>query len=146
MKEENKIVETYGRKGPWSVPEDYFDSMRREVMSKLPEYPEVPKPQPLSTWKRLKPYVYLAAMFAGIWCMMQVFHHISGGSRLNLDNPPEHIALLMGDMDNEDMYMLPSSLSDSELIDEVSDSYDNIEDFEADFGYQLSPKYDKIEL
>ena len=66
--------------------------------------------------------------------------------RLSLDNPPEHIVAYMGDEDMSDMYFLPSSLSDAELIDEVSDNYDSIEDFERDFGYELEPEYDNIDL
>ena len=146
MKEEDKLIDTFGRKGPWSVPDGYFDSVRVEVMSKLPDYPAAPVPQKLSTWQRLKPYVYLAAMFGGIWCMMQVFHNASGVGKLSLDNPPEHIASYMGDVASDDAYMLPSSISDVELIDEVSGNYDSIEDFEQDFGYELEPEYDKIDL
>ena len=28
-------------------------------------------------WLRLRPYVYMAAMFAGVWCMMHIFGRIS---------------------------------------------------------------------
>ena len=146
MKEEDIIIERYGRKGPWSVPDGYFESVRMEIESKLPEYPAAPAPVKLSTWQRVKPYVYLAAMFGGIWCMMKVFHHASDMGRLSLDNPPEQIAAYMGDPEMTDMYMLPTSLSDAELIDEVSDNYSTIEDFEEDFGYTLEPEYDKIDL
>lgn len=146
MKEEEKILERYGRKGPWSVPDGYFDSVRMVIESKLPEYPAVPQPVRLSTWQRVKPYVYLAAMFAGIWCMMKVFHHASGMGQLSLDNPPDQIAAYMGEPEVADMYMLPSSLSDAELIEDVCDSYSSIEDFEEDFGYEFEPEYDKIDL
>lgn len=146
MKEEEKLIDRYGRKGPWTVPDGYFETVRIEIASKLPEYPAKPVAASMSVWQRVKPYVYLAAMFAGIWCMMKVFHNASGMDRLSLDNPPEHIAAYMGDEDMSDMYFLPSSLSDAELIDEVSDNYDSIEDFERDFGYELEPEYDNIDL
>lgn len=146
MKEEKILEDKFGRKGPWTVPDGYFDAVRGEILSKLPEYPSVPKKTDLSVWQRMKPYVYLAAMFAGIWCMMQVFHHVSGAGALSLDNPPEHIAAYVGEMDADDIYLLPSNLSDMEMIDEVSDSYDSIEDFEKDFGYQLKPEYANINL
>lgn len=146
MKEEKNLIDKFGRKGPWTVPDGYFDSVREEVMSKLPEYPAAPKPADMSVWQRLKPYVYLAAMFAGIWCMMHIFHNVAGGDSLSLDNPPEHLAAYIGEMESDDYLMLPSSISDDELLEEVSMQYDNIEDFEADFGYQLSPQYDNIDL
>lgn len=147
MKEEEKLIDKFGRKGPWSVPDGYFDTMREEVMSKLPEYPAVQKSVDLSTWQRIKPYVYLAAMFAGIWCMMQVFHRVSGNmGTLSLDNPPEYLAAYVNESEPDDFLMLPSSLSDEELMDEVSDQYDSIEDFEKDFGYELQPEFDNIDL
>lgn len=147
MKEEQNLIDKFGRKGPWTVPDGYFDSVNAEIMKKLPEYQAAPQPVTLSTWQRLKPYVYLAAMFAGIWCMMKVFHHASSMGSLSLDNPPEHIAAYVGDMDSEEIYMMmPSSLSDEELIDEVSESYSSFDDFEKDFGYEISPEYNKINL
>lgn len=146
MKEEDKIIERYGRKGPWRVPDGYFETVRVEIKAKLPEYPEAPQRADMSLWQRIKPYVYLAAMFAGIWCMMKVFHNASGMGTLSIDNPPEHIAAYMGDSDDADMYMLSSDLTDEELLQDVSESYDNMEDFERDFGYELEPSYDKIDL
>lgn len=147
MKEETKLIDKFGRKGPWTVPDGYFDSVRGEIISKLPEYPEAQKPAELSLWQRIKPYVYLAAMFAGIWCMMKVFHNAAGSGSLSLDNPPEYIASYVGDMDSDELnLMLPASMSDIELIDELSDEYASIEDFEKDFGYQLQPEFAQINL
>lgn len=146
MKEEEKLIERYGRKGPWTVPDGYFDSVCAEVLEKLPEYPAKPQPVELSRWQRIKPYAYLAAMFAGIWCMMQVFHHASGVGKLSLDNPPAQIAALMAEPDMADMmYSLPSSVSDDELIDEVSGQYSSIEDFEEDFGVEIEPEYENAD-
>ncbi len=147
MKEEDKLVERFGRKGPWTVPEGYFESVRIEISSKLPEYPEKPKPIKLSKWQRVKPYVYLAAMFAGIWCMMQMFHHVSSNvGGVNLDNPPEQLALLMSDPEMTDVYLTFDHESDEQLIDEVSGMYDNFQDFEEDFGQALEPAYENINV
>lgn len=148
MKEEDKLIARFGRKTPWAVPDGYFETVRIEIESKLPAYPAAPQPERMSVWQRVKPYVYLAAMFAGIWCMMKVLHNAGASGDLSLDNPPEHIAAYMGDPDSDltDMYSLPVSLSDGELIDEVSDDYDSIEEFEKDFGYELEPEYEKIDI
>lgn len=144
--EEDRLIERYGRKSPMTVPDGYFDSVRIEIGSKLPAYPTPPARQGMSLWQRVKPYVYLAAMFAGIWCMMKVFHDISSADRLSLDNPPEQIAAYMGDREVTDMYIMSSDISDMELLDEVSASYSSIDDFERDFGYELEPEYDRINL
>ena len=140
MKEEEKLIDRYGRKGPWTVPDGYFEAVRIDIASKLP------------VWQRVKPYVYLAAMFAGIWCMMKVFHNASGMGKLSLDNPPEHIAAYMRDSDADagEISLFSSPLSDDEilgrLLDEVTDSYESIDDFERDFGYALQPEYEEIDL
>lgn len=146
MKEENKLIEKFGRKGPWTVPDGYFDGMHKEVMSKLPEYPEKEKPADMSVWQRIRPYVYLAAMFGGIWCMMKVFHHAAGMETLSLDNPPEHIAAYIGNMNPDDDYLLPSSLSDVELLDEMNDYSDSLGDFEKDYGFILKPEYANLDI
>lgn len=147
MKEEKILEDKFGRKGPWTVPDGYFDAMRDEVMSKLPEYPSVPKKPDLSVWQRIKPYVYLAAMFAGIWCMMNIFHRVSDNTgSLSLDNPPAHIAAYVGQLEDDDIYIAASTDSDVEMMDEVSDSYNSIQDFEKDFGYELKPEYAQIDL
>lgn len=146
MKEETRILERYGRQGPWKVPEGYFDAVRVEIASRLPEYPAAPRPQKLGIWQRVKPYAYLAAMFAGIWCMMQVFHHAAGSDSLSLDNPPAQIAELMADPEMDEFMLVSQSVSDDQLIDEVSGNYNSIEDFERDFGVEIEPRYDKIEL
>lgn len=146
MKEEDKIIERYGRRGPWRVPDGYFEAVRAEIEANLPEYPAAPTRDGMSLWQRLKPYVYLAAMFAGIWCMMKVFHNASGMGSLNIDTPPEHIAAYMGTPEVTDMYLMAPDFSDEELLDEVTANYDNIEDFERDFGYSLEPQYDNIDI
>ncbi|MDE6007277.1 MAG: hypothetical protein K2G67_06970 [Muribaculaceae bacterium] len=142
MKEEEKIIMRYGRKGPWSVPEGYFDSVRLEVLENLPEYPAKPVAGQMTRWQRLKPYVYLAAMFAGIWCMMQMFHQMSGAGKLSLDNPPEQIAALMSEPEMTDVYMIPSTISDVELLDDISSQYSSIDDFEKDFGVEIAPEFE----
>ena len=52
----------------------------------------------------------------------------------------------MGDPGLTDMMMLPADMSDLELMNEVSESYDSMEEFEKDFGYELEPEYDNIDL
>jgi hypothetical protein len=44
------------------VPDGYFENLTSEVMNKLPEKEKVVfKEEPVSTWTRLKPLLYLAA-------------------------------------------------------------------------------------
>ncbi len=122
------------KKLPFTVPEGYFDSFRAEMLNTLPEYPERPKMNPLSRWQKIKPYMYLAAMFVGIWCMMKVFHTFTTPTAVSLDNPPESVALALADNNTYDFY---TSIYDEEdeynTEMEVSQMYSNIDDFRRDF-------------
>lgn len=149
MRKEDKLLEKIGREHGMKVPDGYFEQFSTKMMEKLPAYPEAPRPVTLSTWQRIKPYVYMAAMFAGIWCMMKMFHIASqNAGAVHLDNPPEAVELALQDDDTYEYFYIPDddSLSEFEIQNDLSASYDNIEDFAADFGYELSPEYASIEM
>lgn len=146
MRQEDKLKEKYGTDPGFRVPDGYFEELNVRIMSNLPSYPEAPRSENLTAWQRVKPYVYLAAMFAGIWLMMNMFHHMSmSSSSLNLENPPEALVQL-AESAGYDMSPVFSMESDYDLEHEVSGNYDSIDDFETDFGYELSPQYSSIEV
>lgn len=149
MRKEDKLLEKIGRNTGMEVPDGYFEQFSAQMMEKLPAYPEAPRPVTLSTWQRIKPYVYMAAMFAGIWCMMKMFHMASqSASTLQLDNPPESVELAIADGDSYEYFYLPEDdyASDFDVAEDLSASYSNIEDFAKDFDYQLKPEYAAIEV
>lgn len=132
MKTGHNILEKVGGKTGFTVPDNYFDSVRSKILENLPEYQEK-KPEKLSMWRKVQPYVYMAAMFAGIWCMMKMFHMMST-SDLSLDNPPESIALAMADADHSE-WMMPADNSDMFMLeDEICSQYSSFEEFKSDFN------------
>ncbi len=81
MKEENSYILTKLGKDPgFKVPEHYFDDFNKRMAESLPEVKITPVDARPSMWVRVRPYVYMAAMFAGIWCMMKVFNNFNGES------------------------------------------------------------------
>lgn len=132
MRREDKLKEKVGTKLPYSVPEGYFKSFKADLLDKLPDYPEKPKVQPLSTWQRIKPYVYLAAMFAGIWCMMQIFHRVS-----TADQRQEEIVLASYEPDSYDYYIDESMGYDLALEDELVALYPSMDEFKRDLYAQV---------
>lgn len=62
----NKLKEIDKTKNPFKVPENYFAQFNEEIMNRLPEK-EIIVPEPVSMWDRAKPWVYLAAMFVGLY-------------------------------------------------------------------------------
>lgn len=132
MKEKDILAKVGGKTG-YTVPPHYFDNFRSRMMENLPEYKVAEQPK-LTAWQRVKPYLYMAAMFAGIWCMMKMFHTISS-TDLSLDNPPQAVALAMASSDHQDdwMYMRNDNAETFALEEELSGSYSSIEDFKNDF-------------
>lgn len=117
MKPDNDILKQVDRRSGMTVPDDYFANFARQMMQQLPEkeFESTDKKiLPHTWWQRCRPYVYLAAMFAGIWCMMKVFNDI--GSRtadMSIENNPVMASVLSIDhfydyysIDNVDEYDL----------------------------------------
>lgn len=77
-----------------------------------------------------------------------MFHVASqNASAVQLDNPPENVVLAMQDAGTYDYISEWSDdMSDIEMTSDISSVYDNIEDFEADFDYQLKPEYASLEI
>lgn len=146
VKAEKYIEQKVGRVSGFAMPEGYMERMRGDVMGKLPPYPEAPRAVKLSAWQRVKPYVYLAAMFAGIWCTMKIFHDMSNRSaELSLDNPPALVAEAMQSSDYSAEWYV-DDVYDIGLQDEVAAQYGTIENFEAAFGYDFEPEYASIDV
>lgn len=64
-----------------TVPDGYFDDFSRRMNERILSEP-LPQPPVVKRtfWQYVRPYVYMAAMFAGIWLMMNVFSMFGGGS------------------------------------------------------------------
>ena len=61
----NKLEEIDKSNNPFKVPEDYFTQFNEDIMKQLPEK-QIFARQPIRLWDRVKPWVYLAAMFIGM--------------------------------------------------------------------------------
>lgn len=73
MKEENEILKKVGTGNPFRVPEGYFEQLTADVMARLPEKATTDFPQERPTlWTKMKPWVYMAAMFAGAALLIRV--------------------------------------------------------------------------
>lgn len=144
MKPEEELLNKFGRETGQKVPDDYFQDLEKAIMTQLPPYIKAPQLLQLSRWQRVKPYVYLAAMFCGIWVMMKVFHTATQPISMSLDNPPSALVELVDNgYEYEPYFNYYSTEYDPEEEDLIM-SYDNIEDFERDFGYTLKPEYSTL--
>lgn len=66
MKEEDTILSKVGTENPFRVPEGYFEQFADSLMERLPRQEAAPfVPKEPTLWDKVKPWVYMAAMFAG---------------------------------------------------------------------------------
>ena len=72
MKEEKNILDKVNHNSGMTVPENYFADFAEKMMQQLPEKKEPVITKPVSVWQKVRPFAYLAAMFAGIWCMVKM--------------------------------------------------------------------------
>lgn len=75
MEKKTPLLDEIGRKHGMCVPEDYFADFTEKMVDSLPER-EIPLPEQPTLWLRVRPWVYMAAMFAGVWLMMKMFTSI----------------------------------------------------------------------
>lgn len=72
MNTDSELKARYGTKTPYKVPEGYFEQFHEQLMSSLPEVtPEAAPEAKITLMTRIKPLLYLAAMFVGIIFLMQ---------------------------------------------------------------------------
>ena len=64
MNEENKLPPKAGYRNPFKVPEGYFENLTENIMNNLPEQ-HIEKIK-VTLWCKIKPWIYMAAMFCGI--------------------------------------------------------------------------------
>ena len=71
-KEDSEILKKLGKDPGFKVPENYFANFTTNLLDSLPEVKITEEVKP-TLWVKVRPFVYMAAMFAGIWVMMNIF-------------------------------------------------------------------------
>lgn len=83
MKQEKDILAHLPKADGMSVPDGFFAEFATRMADSLPQTDfelnatAAPLP-PRSFWQRIRPYAYMAAMFAGVWCMLKLFTMLTG--------------------------------------------------------------------
>ncbi len=121
MKEEDKLLEKFGRKNPFNVPEGYFENFTNELMDKLPEKEDVPELK-ITTWQRIKPWIYMTAMFCGL---MFSFKVLTSNHEKDNSNSSENSLSLFSDAELE-IIIDNSMVDDYTLYTYITDADNNI--------------------
>lgn len=129
MKHSNieEILNKVNRREAFEEPSDqYFDDLKARVMSSIEKESNESQIQHQTVsphrklWVNIRPYVYMAAMFAGVWCMMNIFNLTQGLSNSN----NAHTDFILAENLVDDNYLQDWYL---DTVDE-SDIYDSLYD------------------
>ena len=112
--EDSTILNKYGKNPGFKVPENYFDDFNRRMADMLPDVEITPIDVKPSMWQRVKPFAYLAAMFAGVWCMMSVFSHFTASG--NLDSVRAVAEKMGDDNSNVEEFIMSGAVSDYDIL------------------------------
>ncbi len=123
MKEESNLLKKVGAKNPFKVPDRYFENFSSELMNKLPEKDTLIISQEITLWQRIKPWLYMTAMFCGIMLSVKIFV----GSPESNEFPmiSESIINNLSDEDWE-LIVKQSMIDDYTLYQYLTDEIDNL--------------------
>lgn len=113
MKEDTELKNRIGKENPFKVPEGYFENIVPEIMKQLPET-EVQEEVEVTMWERVKPWVYMVAMFCGLMF----------GLRVMMNDRPVSTGIKAGDVSMTDSVQgIPDEYIDPILDQAMMDDY-----------------------
>jgi len=113
MKEDTELKNRIGKENPFKVPEGYFENIVPEIMKQLPET-EVQEEVEVTMWERVKPWVYMVAMFCGLMF----------GLRVMMNDKPVSTGINAGDVSMTDSVQgIPDEYIDPILDQAMMDDY-----------------------
>jgi len=129
--EDSTLLTKYGKDSGFKVPENYFNDFNQRMADMLPDVEITPVDVKPTMWQRVRPLVYMAAMFAGVWCMMSVFNHFNGANDIDLVR--QVAEKLHDDKNNVEEFIMSGSVSDYDLMNyEDSVAQSNEEDYSSE--------------
>lgn len=113
--EESEILSRLGKDAGFKVPDNYFEQFNERMAQSLPHVTITDTSRTPSLWVRVRPYVYMAAVFAGVWCMMKVFDSVNG----NADRRERFSAMAKGIQieSNAEDFIMSGMAADYDLLD-----------------------------
>lgn len=77
MQTKDNILDKCGARRPFKVPQNYFENLTGNIMAALPDTSASEVHVVVTPWMRIRPYLYAAAAFAGIFFIMSLAIGIS---------------------------------------------------------------------
>ena len=120
------ILETVNHNDGLKVPDGYFEDFARRIEASLPQRewerevsdePKTARVLPRSIWQKVRPYVYMAAMFMGVWCMMKTFDMMRPTD--SLESNPVLAAAISNEHFVDDYMISEGDVSEYEMLDDL---------------------------
>lgn len=123
MKDQD-ILTKVNHKDGMTTPEGFFDDFAARMEASLPQREFEREDDsvislPRTFWQRVRPFVYMAAMFAGIWCMLKMFDLMAPSHSMNPDTNPTLAAAISDDRYMNDYFSNESDVTDYDLMDDL---------------------------
>ena len=119
MGKEDNLLRKVGTGNPFRVPDHYFEDFTQELMDKLPEKEPMTSMPEITLWQRVKPWIYMTAMFCGIMLSVKIFvgnpskDEFPAISQTEVENLPDEDLEIMIDRIMMDDYTLYQYLTDA---------------------------------
>lgn len=115
MKQErSEILDRIGKDSGFKTPEGYFDDFNARMAQMLPDVEITEVDSKPTLWVTVRPYLYMAAMFAGVWCMMKVFTGFK--QNISTEQRVSEIATGMYMDNNADEFIMSGVASDYDIM------------------------------
>lgn len=123
MEEDKDILKQIGHRDGMTAPDGYFADFAARMAASLEPTPFEESASPsapdikISLWQRVRPYVYMAAMFMGVWCMLKIFTTLTAKPEIPWQPSPIMAEALGNEMFVND-YII-DELNQWELMDDL---------------------------
>lgn len=120
MKDERNNLGRLKGKNPFSVPEGYLEGLPAQIMSQLPEKPRQETVTRISLMQRLRPWLYMAAVFAGLGLFFKAIVTV-----LPSDGTHSDSLLVKTDVPADSLDALEETEEDEEYLEYIEAQYTN---------------------
>lgn len=119
MKDERKNLESLKGKNPFSVPEGYLEGLTTQIMSQLPEKPHAEETKRISLKERIRPWLYMAAVFAGLGLFFKgIVTILPAGT-----DATSHSLLVKTEVPADSLDAIEETEEDQEYLEYIEDQY-----------------------
>ncbi len=81
MKKEDYNLKNISKENPFRVPEGYMERLTARIMKQIPKEIPQTEPQTVSLMEKVRPFIYLAAMFAGLGLFFKIIAHLDNSDK-----------------------------------------------------------------